>query len=632
MVARKARSAESGGNGKSRIGSHSASRRQFIEAAATGLGTLTLGGRAKAGLFDGTGKTPSAFKQLAIADYQKNMQAFGGSLTVSPQYLMSHFRTGAPWQFDIAVIGSGYGASITAARLAQKMRPGTSLCVLERGREWITGTFPDTLKDCMDETRLKIFGMNKRRINNPTGLFNVLQGEEITVMSGNAIGGSSLINAAVAIKPDAEVFMQTQWPSALRDMACLEPYFDRAAWELHARVEPVDWTCKMQSQRLAAEKLRDYQCHYEASALTVTRSFQGPNLPVLNRHGMVQRECTDCGDCITGCNVGAKNTLPYNYLPMARRAGAMIFGQTEVRRIEKCHGFYRVHYIYHHRNEKGEFEPREGCLTARIVVLGAGSVGSSEILMRSQSESSVFSTQLGCNWTGNGDALGFVVKSDFETHVQGVSADTSYPTRIGPTIQSNITYPCRPQLHDRILIQEGAAPRAYTNALGLLMRDMNLDHTLVMLGMGHDRQEGKIVLEDNGNGVVEWPGVLNSDYRKKIRLEFGRVAHGHGGNYKYLRLFGDRMISVHPLGGCAMSDDPRSGVVNHKGQVYDCYHGGDYDPNTGEMRIHEGLYVSDGAIFPTAIACNPHLTIAALAERNAQLITLEPKYADLFDT
>ncbi len=81
-----------------------------------------------------------------------------------------------------------------------------------------------------------------------------------------------------------------------------------------------------------------------------------------------------------------------------------------------------------------------------------------------------------------------------------------------------------------------------------------------------------------------------------------------------------------------MSDDPRSGVVNHKGQVYDCYHGGDYDPNTGEMRIHEGLYVSDGAIFPTAIACNPHLTIAALAERNAQLITLEPKYADLFDT
>ncbi len=169
--------------------------------------------------------------------------------------------------------------------------------------------------------------------------------------------------------------MQTQWPSALRDMACLEPYFDRAAWELHARVEPVDWTCKMQSQRLAAEKLRDYQCHYEASALTVTRSFQGPNLPVLNRHGMVQRECTDCGDCITGATSVPKTLSPITICRWLDERRPMIFGQTEVRRIEKCHGFYRVHYIYHHRNEKGEFEPREGCLTARIVVLGAGSVG-----------------------------------------------------------------------------------------------------------------------------------------------------------------------------------------------------------------------------------------------------------------
>ena len=79
-----------------------------------------------------------------------------------------------------------------------------------------------------------------------------------------------------------------------------------------------------------------------------------------------------------------------------------------------------------------------------------------------------------------------------------------------------------------------------------------------------------------------------------------------------------------------MSDDPRSGVLNHKGQVYDTVCGGDIDHATGEHRVHEGLYVCDGAIFPTAIACNPLLTISAFAERAAQLITLEPKYADLF--
>ena len=79
-----------------------------------------------------------------------------------------------------------------------------------------------------------------------------------------------------------------------------------------------------------------------------------------------------------------------------------------------------------------------------------------------------------------------------------------------------------------------------------------------------------------------------------------------------------------------MSDDPRSGVLNHKGQVYDTIAGGDVDETTGEFRVHEGLYVCDGAVFPTAIACNPFLTISALSERAAQLIALEPKYADMF--
>jgi cholesterol oxidase len=202
--------------------------------------------------------------------------------------------------------------------------------------------------------------------------------------------------------------------------------------------------------------------------------------------------------------------------------------------------------------------------------------------------------------------------------------------RSGPTIQTNVTTPNYPNLFDRTLVQEGVAARAYTNALKLLMLDLDLDQTQILLGMGHDRQEGKLILEDNGNARVSWPGLTKSDYRRMIREQFSRIAHAHGGQYKYLKLFGDKMISVHPLGGCGMSDDPRSGVVNHKGQVYDTSCGGDIDPRTGEFRIHEGLYVCDGAILPTAIACNPFLTISALAERNSQLLTLEPKYADIF--
>lgn len=617
-------------------------RREWLKtstAAAAGVALNSLGARASRGDLSIGSTTQmlarrsgiqSQLKENAIADYRQSMHAFGGSMAVDPRCLFQRQPFGKPWHYDVIIIGSGYGASIAAARLSAKMQPGSSIAVLERGREWVPGTFPDILKDVTDNSRLKLFGRHKRDMNNPTGLFNVLQCDEISVLSGSGLGGSSLINASVAIRADSEVFLQTQWPCALRNAEFLDPYYEAAEVELAVRREVVDWTCKMKAQRLAAEQLRDYGCHFEAAALTVTRTFQGPSLPILNRQGVIQRDCIDCGDCLTGCNVGAKNSLAMNYLPMARRNGTWMFTQTEVRDIEKCNGYWKINFIYYARDERGRHTEHEGCTTARIVILGAGSIGSSEILLRSQSEDLEFSRQLGCNWTGNGDALGFVRKTDHPTNIAGFSAQDPQGQRIGPTIQSNITYPERPNLHDRVLIQEGVAARSYANALSYLMQDFDLDHTQVMLGMGHDRQEGKLFLEDNGNAFISWPGLLESDYRRLIREEFSRLAHGHGGKYKYLRVFGDKMISVHPLGGCGMSDDPRSGVINQKGQVYDVIAGGDVDSETGEFRVHDGLYVCDGAVFPTAIACNPLLTISALAERTAQLITLEPKYADLF--
>jgi len=614
-------------------------RRQMLaQGAVAAAGLFTMSETAKSDLSLGSlpdalarrTSSTSVFKETAKADYAKNMQPFGGALATDPRCLFGMPPNGKPWQFDVLIVGSGYGASITAARLSEKMQPGSRIALLERGREWVPGTFPDVLKGVTDNSRLKLFGRHKRDLSNPTGLFNVVQCNELTVLSGSGLGGSSLINANVALRADPEVFLQTQWPHALRDSDYFSPYYEQAEYELGVSREPIDWTCKMKAQRLAAEKLRDYGCHFEAAALTITRSFRGHALPVLNRQGLIQRDCIDCGDCLTGCNVGAKNTLAMNYLPMARRNGTMMFTQTEVRDIERCGDFWKVNFIYFHRDEKGRHKEEEGCTTARVVVLSAGSIGSSEILMRSQSEDLDFSRQLGCNWTGNGDALGFVRKTDLTTNIAGFSAQDPQGRRIGPTIQTNVTYPDRPNLYDRVLIQEGVAARSYANALSFLMQDLDLDQTQVMLGMGHDRQEGKLFLEDNGNAFVSWPGLLDSEYRRQIREEFSRLAHGHGGKYKYLKVFGGKMISVHPLGGCGMSDDPRSGVINHKGQVYDTVCGGDLDATTGGFRVHEGLYVCDGAVFPTAIACNPFLTISAMAERSAQMISLEPKYADLF--
>jgi cholesterol oxidase len=570
----------------------------------------------------------SVHKERAIADYHQNMSQFGGCLAAPPRGLLQTIPRGVPWQFEVLIIGSGYGASVSAARIASRLKRGYRLGVLERGREWIPGTFPDRLPEVLDESRLDLSGRNKGEIHKPTGLFNVHQFDEISILSGCGLGGSSLINANVAYRPDADVFHQSVWPSELRSREFLEPYLELAEAELGVNREPHDHSHKMVAQRKAYEFLAASGASYEAANLTLTRAPHR-DLPVLNRHGLVQRPCIDCGDCLTGCNVGAKNTLAHNYLPIARRFGAEFYTQTEVHRIEKVDNYYRIHFTHYADNGNGGYDNCHASTTARVLILGAGSLGSSEILMRSQSPNMQFSPRLGCGWTGNGDALGFIRKSQYPTGIGGFAAYPTQRSKVGPTIQTNLTYPNR-SLAGRVLIQDGAAARAYANALGILKRDLNLDQTLVLLGMGHDGAAGRMYLNERGYAQVSWPALLESDYRKLIRGEFARVAQALGGEYEYLKIFGDRMISVHPLGGCGMSDDPACGVVNHKGQVYDAQWGGDADPRSGQARTHSGLYVIDGAMLPTSIACNPLLTISALAERCADYLVVQPELADLF--
>ncbi len=536
---------------------------------------------------------------------------------------------GTPWDYEVAIIGSGYGGSICAARLAASLRPGQRLCLIERGREWSPGTFPDTFLDISNEAQRPLFieGRNHRIEDNPLGLINLLRGDDVSVMSRSGLGGTSLINANVALRPDRDVFQQSAWPSALRDLDFLDPYFARAEWELGVAVEPRDMSCKMRAQRIAAQNLADCGAHYEASALAVTRGPQ-IGLPIINRQGMIQRPCTNCGDCMSGCNVGAKNTLAMNYLPLAKRYGAELFTQTKVNCVEKLNGYYGIHYTHYLQCEDGLREVH-GCLKARIAIISAGSLGSCQLLLKSQSSNMHFSRCLGHKWTGNGDILGVIEKTAVKTHIAGFGAHELIGGNTGPTIQSNITYPHNP-LPSRFLIQDGGIASAYSKIITLLTRDWHLDHTQVILVMGHDAAQGRIELDEYGNPAVRWPGYNDSDYRTRARQELHRTAAALGGEFKDKFVWSGQAATVHPLGGCALADDPHNGVLNHKCQVYDFAYGGTLDDQTGSARVHEGLYVCDGAIMPTPIGVNPYITIAALAERTAQLISLEPQYADIF--
>src|SRR5262245_29904663 len=129
--------------------------------------------------------------------------------------------------YDFIVVGSGYGGAITAARLVNSpVRP--SVCILERGKEWPVGTFPDKLEEALPELRSN---------TNPLGLYEIINYRDISVVKGSGLGGTSLINANVAIVPNQEIFERTEWPRSLK-YESLMPYYLRAREVLAARKHP----------------------------------------------------------------------------------------------------------------------------------------------------------------------------------------------------------------------------------------------------------------------------------------------------------------------------------------------------------------------------------------------------------
>ena len=450
--------------------------------------------------------------------------------------------------------------------------------------------------------------------------------DEVNTLSASALGGTSLINANVALKPDSDVFRQSKWPEALRDRQILDPYYELAARELNLTRTPFDQTSKVQVRRKAAARVSMRAGFFDRSPLTVMYDHRYLDDQMRNPHGVYQQACNLCGDCITGCNVGAKNTLLTNYLPQAKRQGTDIFTQVEVKKLVKHQSGYLIQ-LEHHDDRSGKLCSQPIQVSADLVIVACGSPGSAQILMQSQNEEFRFSPKLGHNWSYNGDTIGFVMDGKFKANISGVGAHGN-ECGPGPTLQTTLIYERRQRLLDRILIQEAAIPKAVVGLFRFLLKDRQLDNSMVMLGMGMDEGRGKIVWKDN-RWQISWPGLKDSRLRKLMFGEFDRLARAHGGWYKRLKETGDNLISVHPLGACGMADDPSDGVVNHLGQVYNGSGSGQCGEG-GRPQVHDGLYVADASIVPTPLGVNPLMTISALSERISRQIIANPAHAHLF--
>jgi cholesterol oxidase len=508
---------------------------------------------------------------------------------------------------------------------------------LERGREWIPGTFPDELDEVAQQVRSEL---------NPLGLYDYRVHDEVDVLIGCGLGGTSLINANVVIQPDNELFDHPRWPDEIRqdrDNGNLNQYFTRVRDMLQAERYPdtLPSLAKIEAHAKSTQA-RGVPFAKLDVAVNLTRYDDQPN-----QVGVQQHLCILCGDCVTGCNVRAKNTLYMNYLPLGKQHGAQIFTQVEVDHLVKAPGGgYYVLCTYY----PGNGQPSTGrVIRATAVVLAAGALGSTEILLRSREYGLSLSDTLGQYFSGNGDVLSAGYNTDQQTDILGFGnfRDDRAHIRVGPTILSMADYRGRAPLTARFIIEEGAIPRALVDTLRSTVPLLNLtagqdtdtgdafeearrvgrdlvrydpkgalNHSMVYLGIGHDGADGTLVLDHRGRVRLLWGNAPEQPLIQTINAEMKAHTAALGGTYlqnpRWDRSLGRNLITVHPLGGCSMGADAERGVVDHRGRVY--------DPSQGPKAVHDALFVADGAMISTAVGVNPLLTISALAERIAALI------------
>lgn len=535
--------------------------------------------------------------------------------------------------YDVVVVGSGYGGSAAASRLA---RCGKSVAVLERGREISTGEFPRTIFDAQGELQINA---SRLRTGSRTGLFDLSLNDDLHVLVGCGLGGTSLINANVALKADDRVLRDPAWPDALTRDSTFELGYERALAMLEPQMLPEDRpVAKAEALRAAASAMKA-----PYSRVPINVAFEAGT----NAAGVALEACTFCGDCCSGCNIGAKKTTMLTWLPDAVNHGAEVFTRASVSHLERTrNGAWRIYY-QPVGFARGRFDEAPLFVTASVVVLGAGSLGSTGILLRSRDRGLPLSARLGKGFTGNGDVLGFTYNGNLPVGSVGIGQQDRDVAPPGPTITGAVDLRDTDFFRDGMIIEEGAIPSplaplmplAFKAAASMSGKDGNgsvtdwlsehkdriesliqgsyegaVHHTQVLLTMAHDDGAGEIRLDEHGRPRVRWPGVARQRIIADIARRGEELARALGAtwieNPISRRLLGKNLITVHPLGGCNIGTDRDSGVVDHKCRVFD---GSADDPEA----IHDGLYVCDGAALPSPVGVNPLLTISAVAERAA---------------
>ncbi|MFF3446274.1 GMC oxidoreductase [Streptomyces sp. NPDC002667] len=516
--------------------------------------------------------------------------------------------------YDVLVIGSGFGGSVTALRLTEK---GYRVGILEAGRRFADADFPQTSWQVRDYLFAPRLGC--------TGILRMTLLGDVLVLTGAGVGGGSLGYANTLYEPPEAFYEGSPWAGITDWRRELAPYYDRARRMLGVTPNPR----LTDADRLLRDTAGDLGCADTFKAVPVGVHFGPPGTeagarvadPYFGGAGPDRDACLHCGACMTGCRHNAKNTLPKNYLGLAERAGAEVLALRTVTDVVPDGDGWAVTSV---RTGAGPARRRR-TLTARHVVFAAGALGTQKLLhgLRESGSLPRVSPRLGRLTRTNSEAIlgvrsrdrsadfsrGVAITSsvhlDENTHVEAVryGRGSNLLGLLGAMLVDPVPGRSRlltglaamarnlrdlPSLH---------SPRRWSQQTVVLLVMQSLDNSVTTYLRRTPTGRGRLTSRP-GEGTPN-PTWLPAGHRAARRAaeRSGGLACG-----TWADLF-DIPTTGHLIGGCTVGESPETGVV-------DPYH---------RLHGHPGLHVIDGSTISANLGVNPSLTITALAERAVAL-------------
>jgi cholesterol oxidase len=521
---------------------------------------------------------------------------------------------GRDFDYDVIVVGSGFGGSVAALRLTEK---GYRVGVLEAGARFDEATYPKTS-----------FEVSKYLFRPEVGCYGIQRIDALKdclILSGAGVGGGSLVYANTLYEPLPAFYRDPQWRDITDWKEELAPYYDQAKRMLGVVENPVRTPSDEVMQKVADDLGVGHTFHPAPVGVFFGGPGQRPDQavpdPYFGGAGPDRNPCRNCGECMTGCRHNAKNTLTKNYLYLAERNGAVVHPLTTVTRVRpRTGGGYEVQVRFTKAKVRRAAVRRT--LTAEQVVFAASALGTQRLLHRMRDEGHLLnlSPRLGhLSRTNSESILGAIAPDTSVDYSQGVAITSSFhpdedthiePVRYGKG--SNVMSLLQTVLTDH----EHLTPRWRTWLLEVWKQKGNVldlydlkhwsERTVIALVMQsvdnsittfskRSRLTGRWHLtsrQGHGRPNPTWIPVGNKVVREMAKLIGGTPGGSIGEPF-------NRPLTAHFIGGCTIGESPETGVVDPYQRVFH----------------YPGLHVVDGSAISANLGVNPSLTITAQAER-----------------